>query len=529
MQKDILIVDDDQEILDILSESLNRRGYIVQAAADGKDALSTYRKKQPSLVIMDMMLPDMDGIEVFKRMRDANTGRNVPILFLSAKGDLETKLSSFDIGAEDYLVKPVSLKELGVKVEKILNRTSQTRVLQEEREALETKVHMGQENYVQVNKQLQKQVLAMKTLFSVSQDLTRILDLDELINAFALTIIGELRISSMVFFSIKDGVSDVLTVRGLKGFSREKFHQLELKVKSEFCRWLAARTKPKKIVRSNDKRWVRRLPDIRLAAFEYACPIVIKGKLRGIIFTGPKLNREEYTPYDLDMLQFICNSAGVGMENTRLFKELQSTYLSTVKTLVSIIEAKDSYTKGHTERVADYATAIAEAMDLSKEEQRLIAFGAILHDIGKLGVLEHVLNKQGKLNEEEWKILKAHPEVGASIIENMEFLTGTVSLVRHHHECYDGSGYPDGLKGEAIPLGARIITVADSFDAMTTDRPYRRALSWDEAVETLRIKSGSQFDPIIVDHFIALLSDQNFKKRMAAKRAKNGSSVTISV
>ena len=225
------------------------------------------------------------------------------------------------------------------------------------------------------------------------------------------------------------------------------------------------------------------------------------------------------------MLQFLCNSAGVGMENVRLFKDLQSTYLSTVKTLVSIIEAKDSYTKGHTERVADYAAAIAETMDLPREAQRLIAFGAILHDIGKLGVLEQVLNKEDKLNDEEWEILKAHPEVGATIIENMEFLTGTVALVRHHHESYDGLGYPDGLKGEEIPLGARIITVADSFDAMITDRPYRKALSWSKAVKTLKVKSGIQFDPVVVDNFIELIKDNKFRKRMVSKHAKKVTAV----
>ncbi len=526
MQEDILIVDDDQEILDILSETLNRRGYNVQAAIDGREALLTYQKKQPSLVILDLMLPDMDGLEVFKRMRDDCGGRTVPILFLSSNGDLDTKLSSFDIGAEDYLVKPVSLEELNVKIERILNRTSKARAMQEEREELVTEVNRGQENYAQVNKQLKKQILAMKTLFSVSQDLTRILDMDELINTFALTIIGELQISSMVFFTIQSSKSDVLTVTGLKGFSEEKFGGLELNRQMEFCQWMEGRTKPKKIVRSDDQRWVRRLPDIRLAVFEYACPIVIKGKLRGIVFTGPKLSQKDYTPYDLDMLQFLCNSAGVGMENVRLFKELQSTYLSTVKTLVSIIEAKDSYTKGHTERVADYAAAIADKMNLPREEQRLIAFGAILHDIGKLGVLEQVLNKEDKLNDEEWEILKAHPEVGANIIENMEFLTGTVALVRHHHESFDGLGYPDGLKGEEIPLGARIITVADSFDAMITDRPYRKALSWNKAVKTLKDKSGVQFDPVVIDNFIELLRNKKFRKRMVSKHAKKTDAVS---
>ncbi|NIM20651.1 MAG: response regulator [Candidatus Latescibacteria bacterium] len=519
MQEDILVVDDDPDVLDILSETLNKRGYNVVVALDAQSALRSFKRKQPSLVILDIMLPDMDGLEVFKRMRADQADRYIPILFLSSNGDLETKLSGFDMGAEDYLVKPVSLKELNAKIGKILKRTSQAQALWEEREALETEVTKEHENYIHINKQLKKQVLAMKTLFSISQDLTRILELDELINAFALTIVGELRISSMAFFALVSENSKILSLRGVKGFRKEKFAGLEIPRDCAFVEWLGTRAKPKKIVRSNDRTWVKRLPDIRLAAFEYATPIMIKDKMRGIVFTGPKLSRDDYTPYDLDMLQFICNSAGVGMENARLFKELQTTYLSTVKTLVSIIEAKDSYTRGHTERVAEYAIAIAERMNLPQEEQRRIAFGAVLHDIGKLGVLEKVLNKKEQLDTEEWKILKAHPEVGASIIENMEFLTGTVELVRHHHENWNGKGYPDGLKGEEIPIGSRIIAVADGFDAMTTDRPYRKALKWTEALSTIKEGSGIQYDPEVVRSFEEIIRDKNFRKRMREKHS----------
>ncbi len=520
MHENILVVDDDQDVLDILSETLNKRGYGVQVALDAHTALQSYRRNQPHLVILDIMLPDMNGLEVFKEMREIDIGQNIPVLFLSADGDLDTKLSSFDIGAEDYLVKPVSLRELNAKINSILNRSSKARALKEEREALATEVTKGQESYVQVNKKLKKQVLAMKTLFAISQDLTRILDLDELINAFALTIIGELQISSMVFFTMQNQNSKELAVQGVKGFGKDKFIDLKLDRESEFIKWLETGKKTKKIVRSKDNKWVRRLPDIRLAAFEYATPIVIKQKLNGVVFTGPKINREDYTPYDLDMLQFICNSAGVGLENARLFKELQATYLTTVRTLVSIIEAKDSYTKGHTERVAEYALGIAEKMSLSKEQQRRIAFGAVLHDIGKLGVLENVLNKAEKLDDKEWEILKAHPEVGANIIENMEFLVGTAELVRYHHESYDGSGYPDGLKGEEIPIGARIISVADSFDAMTTDRPYRKALGWEKALETIKSSAGIQFDPDVVGKFVELVEDRTFKNRMQMKHKK---------
>jgi HD-GYP domain-containing protein (c-di-GMP phosphodiesterase class II) len=144
-------------------------------------------------------------------------------------------------------------------------------------------------------------------------------------------------------------------------------------------------------------------------------------------------------------------------------------------------------------------------MRLSKDAIRDLAFGAVLHDIGKLVVYERVLNKPGRLSDDEWEDLKRHPSIGASIIENMDFLIGTVDLVRHHHEAYDGTGYPDGLKGKQIPLGARIISVADSYDAMITNRSYRKALSSAVALDTIKTQAGSQFDPKVVECFVELI------------------------
>ena len=355
----------------------------------------------------------------------------------------------------------------------------------------------------------------MKTLFAVSQDLNRRLDSDELINGFALTLVGELQISSIAIFLLKKESDSSLALNGVKGFDRERIGDLEIPVDCDFVRRLRDNPETQRIARSNDDSWVRRLPDVRLAIFEYVTPIMFKQGVKGIVFSGPKISGDEFNRYDFDMLRSICNSAAIGLENARLFRELQHTYLSTVKALVSIIEAKDAYTKGHTERVADYCLALGKKLNLSKEELRDVAFGAVLHDIGKLLVYEKVLNKPGSLNKEEWAMLKQHPVIGAGIIENMDFLSGTVALVRHHHEHFDGAGYPDGLVGDEIPVGARIIAVADTFDAMTTDRSYRKALGSRKALQTLETKAGTQFDPVMVEAFVDLIKNDGFKPRQA--------------
>ncbi|HSG29810.1 MAG TPA: HD domain-containing phosphohydrolase, partial [Candidatus Krumholzibacterium sp.] len=243
---------------------------------------------------------------------------------------------------------------------------------------------------------------------------------------------------------------------------------------------------------------------MRDLGFTYCYPLVVNSSLAGILFVGEKINNQVYTRSDLEMLRSICSSAVTGLENSRLYLELQNTYLSTIKVLVSTIEAKDSYTKGHTERVARYARLIAEELGIDKDQRDTVSFGAVLHDIGKLGVYESILNKPGELSDNEWEVIRSHPEVGANIIKNMKFLESACDLVRHHHERLDGNGYPDGLKGDQISIGARIVAVADSFDAMTSDRPYRKRHDYRQGIESLR-RQGEKFDLDVVEALVRLI------------------------
>jgi response regulator RpfG family c-di-GMP phosphodiesterase len=512
MAGNILIVDDDIKVLEILGKSLRNKGHEVNVARDAEEALGYYKKAVPDMVVLDIMLPDMDGRDLLKIMRTVPGAQTIPALFLSANSDPELMVDSLDSGGDDFLVKPFSLQEFNAKVTKVLDSYRSARALEERTEELETEVSKEQASNVQINRELKRRLLSMRTLFNVSQDLNRRLDLEEMINGFSLTLVGELQISSMAVFTIKRERDTYFYLQGVKGFDKDRIADLKLDTDSEFTRWLMSDPRPQKLARSKDDNWAQKLPDVRLAIFEYVTPIIVKQKLRGIVFTGPRLIGEYSNP-DLDMLKSICNSAGIGLDNARLFRELQNTYLSTVKALVSIIEAKDPYTKGHTERVADFAVALATKLRLSKDEIRDIAFGAVLHDIGKLVVYERILNKPGRLNEDEWEALKEHPAIGARIIENMDFLAGTIPLVRHHHERWDGEGYPDGLVGDRVPMGARIIAVADSYDAMTTDRPYRKALESEVALDTLKSKAGSQFDPQVVEVFVELVEVDRFVPR----------------
>ena len=188
-----------------------------------------------------------------------------------------------------------------------------------------------------------------------------------------------------------------------------------------------------------------------------------------------------------------------------LYTKMRKIYLETMRALAAAIDAKDPYTKGHSERVTEMAIALAQELNLPEQQIEDLEYAALLHDIGKIGIDERILGKNGGLTSEEWEKIREHTLIGAKIIEPVEFLKNSYQAIYYHHERYDGSGYPAGKKGEEIPLFARIIAVADAYDAMNSDRPYRKKLSEDEIIQELREQAGGQFDPEVAQALISIL------------------------
>ena len=193
------------------------------------------------------------------------------------------------------------------------------------------------------------------------------------------------------------------------------------------------------------------------------------------------------------------------------YMEMRKTYLSTIRALTKAIDAKDHYTHGHSERVAQFTVSIGKAMDLPDDYLEKLEYVALLHDVGKVGISEYILNKPTRLLEEEMAVIREHSSIGADIIKEVRLITDLADVIRYHHERIDGKGYPEGKSGEEIPLGARIVGVADSFDAMTTNRVYRNAMNIEEAVEELKRCSGTQFDPDVVKVFVELIEKGELK------------------
>ncbi|MEJ2720647.1 MAG: HD domain-containing protein [bacterium] len=237
-------------------------------------------------------------------------------------------------------------------------------------------------------------------------------------------------------------------------------------------------------------------------------PLVARGKVLGVIYIDSRDQSHLYSKSDLALLSAIALKAGVSLDNARLYDDLRNLFYNTVETLVRALQARDKYTSGHSNRVTRYALMIAEKLGLGTREKHHLYLAAMLHDIGKIGIPDKVLNRTGDLTDEEMQMVRNHVTVGASMLKSLGEMHPIVPLILHHHEAFDGSGYPDGLKGDQIPLLSRILAVADSYDAMTSDRPYRRALSKQEATDELTRCAGTAYDPKIVDVFLDVLENQ---------------------
>lgn len=237
-------------------------------------------------------------------------------------------------------------------------------------------------------------------------------------------------------------------------------------------------------------------------------PIAAKNKIMGLLGVIDQGESEQARAENLSLIENIASQIAVSIGNFELNKDIETTYYETLVALARVVEAKDPYTKGHLERVAAYVGMMADKLKLDDESKKTLKGGAVLHDLGKVGISDNILKKEDSFTPEEYEIMKQHTVIGENILKPLRSMGKLSKLVRYHHELYDGSGYPDGLKGADIPLLARILTVADMYDALITERPYRKAMSREEALNILKGYSGNKLDPELVDMFVEIVKNE---------------------
>ena len=302
------------------------------------------------------------------------------------------------------------------------------------------------------------------------------------------------------------GNDDVLEIAAAVGIPDDIIESTRIPVGEGIAGWVAECKEPLILVDGSDSRFAGELlrEDIGSAI---CAPVMSKDEVIGVLNVNRKGGSELFTTENKHVVTSFAGQLGIAIENARLYTDLEGTFLGTISALAAAVDAKDPYTYGHSNEVTIHAVSIAEALGLEPDEIQMIRIAATLHDIGKIGIDGAILLKPGRLTEEEREIINRHPAIGADILAPLDFLREAVPLVLFHHERYGGGGYPSGISGEAIPFGARIISVADSFNAMISDRPYREGLSLEAARKELRDNAGSQFDPAVVDAFLAILNE----------------------
>lgn len=305
-----------------------------------------------------------------------------------------------------------------------------------------------------------------------------------------------------------DEPEDELVIAASIGLPARAVRETKIAFGQGVSGWVAEHRQALLLVDDTDPRFRGELNRHDVAC-AISAPVVYGGRVIGVMSVNrQKTRRQLFTREDFHFVLAFVDQLAIAMENARLYRDLEHTFLGTITALAAAVDAKDPYTYGHSNSVTDHAVSIAERYALDKDEIHTIRIASILHDIGKIGIDSSILVKPEKLTAEEREIVNRHPAIGADILASLDFLQDAVPLILFHHERYGGGGYPSGISGAAIPLGARIIAVADAYDAMTSDRPYRQALPVEKAVQELKEHSGTQFDPSVVRTFLASLAEE---------------------
>jgi putative nucleotidyltransferase with HDIG domain len=350
---------------------------------------------------------------------------------------------------------------------------------------------------------LTKRVLELAALYEMSRALGSTLDRDLLLDS-VLESATRLFGVDLGYVVVRDAETGRLEVSARRGGMPSDVTDDQLH--GSLAQWVAREGRP--LLHNPSSGGESERTDAIIGAEAALCVPLVSGEgTVGAIAIGSNDPEVRFSSEEVRLLSTIANHVAIAVGNIELFTSLQESYLSTVRSLAAAVDAKDPYTRGHSDRVAGFAAKIATRLDLTNDQCVALEMAAYLHDIGKIGVREEILLKPGPLSEDEMGQMRHHPLIGADILRPVGFPWPIVPVVRHHHERWDGAGYPAGLRGDEIPLLARVLTVADAYEAMTSDRPYRSGRTLSDAIDELRCCSGSHFDPLVVQAFIEALDD----------------------
>jgi response regulator RpfG family c-di-GMP phosphodiesterase len=477
----VLVVDDEKFIRDIIADFLGMEGYIVRTAEDGSSAVSELERARYDMVISDLKMPRMGGLDLLKEVSKAHP--DTLTVIMTGFGTVETAIDAMKRGAYDYILKPFKVEEVVHIVQRGLEKRRLTAENLRLREAL--------------------------SLYKVSEAIAASLSLDEVIATLTDGALNEVRADTVATW-LDDGEGGFFQRSIVATPTMPQGEELGLLDRVAVAERLKSGApvvehgaRARELFSEHPARQVSSLAVV---------PLKMRDRLMGWIAVISLTASRRFDEGQRKLLSIIASRAAAAIENARLYEDLQATFQQTIQSLARTIDKMDHYTAGHSERVAHYAVVLARWIGLPEAEIEIVRHSALMHDIGKIGCVMN-LNKPGKLTLDEYDVFKRHPVYGRDILDPVRFLAPVVPGVYLHHERWDGRGYPLGLAKNDIPLIARIISIADTYDAMTSDRSYRRALPHDVTVSEIERCSGSQFDPDLAGTFVERIEEQREQAR----------------
>ncbi len=477
----ILIVDDDQIVRDVLSDVLRKAGgYLTDVAQDGLEGLKKVRDREYDMIFTDLSMPGISGIDLLKEAKRIDP--SLPVVVITAYSTIENAITAMKEGARDFITKPFHIEKITSVADRIIGEKRLLgSILSKENHNKSVEI---------LNQELFRKLQEIAILQTISSELDLIYDNKKIYQRIVEMASTLLKVKEASFGIVENGY---LRLKGVIGVIK-KYIALENTILE-----VVIRTKAHYLAGYGE---INPHSGAILTSPFLSIPFAMNEEVFGILNLSNKADGTGFSEDEIYLALTFAKKAALRIENNALYEVLYTNLVNTLKSLVMSIEARDSYTKQHSERVTAYALEIAEIMNLTEDEKDAIRFGGYLHDIGKIGVRDTVLLKPGKLSEEEKAEIRLHPVIGGNIIKPIKFLPKERELVLYHHERFDGKGYPEGLEGERIPRIARILAVADTYDAMTSSRPYRTAKTHEFAIDELKRCSNTQFDGEVVRAFL---------------------------
>ncbi|MCG3131372.1 MAG: Chemotaxis response regulator protein-glutamate methylesterase [Phycisphaerae bacterium] len=503
----ILIVDDEEELKFVLCAHLRHAGYHVYTAGNGAEAIETARREQPDVIVMDVNMPVMDGLTATRRLKEDPATAHIPVIMLTARTRTEDLVRGLEAGAQEYLAKPFDMLEILARVRTVHRLATSRRQIEELNRRLESEVR--------------EKTHRLQVLYDYMRALNQATTRDEILDLIvrcARDATGSERISLMM----ADNRGESLICERALGIERSLVRRIRVGAGEGVAGrvFQSGKTVVAKTVCDEDTPSGRHAytSDTFLSTPLVTASLASHGEVLGVLNVTEKASPGAFSEHEIECIRSIADAGAIALNHLERRRRLQESVLVLLRTIGRLSEYRDDETSLHLERVARYARLLAQRLlddgafrgQINEEFVEMIELAAPMHDIGKIGIPDDVLTKPGALTDEEFDLMKTHTEIGFRVLSMaMEGTAGGAPLLRMcsdiayaHHERYDGRGYPRGLSADEIPLAARIVALADAYDAITSVRRYKEAASHEQAVERIRRDSGKHFDPVIVRAFL---------------------------